>query len=68
MNIFRKKTKHKHLKALVVGLAVVLFWRGVWGLLDKFLYPDNALLSYTLSTVLGLFLLAVTHMWVKELE
>ena len=41
-------------KALLLGLAGILVWRGVWLLTDLFLTPDNLPLSAVLSIVLGL--------------
>lgn len=38
---------------LVIALAVVLFWRGMWGLMDVFLFPDNEVLSYGASILAG---------------
>ncbi len=52
---------------LMIGLSVVAFWRGAWGLLDIYLLPSNYELSSWVSVVIGLFILAVTHYWTKEL-
>lgn len=75
----KKKTKHRnHLHrmrrennnsfAMLIGVSVVLFWRGAWGLLDKFFIPHNDTLSYSISTILGLAILYYTHHLTKEFE
>jgi len=42
---------------LIKVLGIVMVWRGVWGILDKYLFPENPVLSYTISIALGLFVL-----------
>jgi hypothetical protein len=70
-NIKRKNNKnHKntHLySALLIGIAVVSFWRGAWGLMDLYLFPDNPPLSFIVSLVIGLTILISTHYLIKEL-
>ena len=46
---------------LLIAIAVVLFWRGAWGLMDLYVFPENTLLSYITSLVLGLVILFTTH-------
>ncbi|MCH8328980.1 MAG: hypothetical protein IIB81_01145 [Nanoarchaeota archaeon] len=53
--------------ALLIGFAVVAFWRGVWGLLDIYLLPNNLELSLWVSLVISVVILIVTHYTVKEL-
>lgn len=61
------KTEHKITFAIVIGFAVVAFWRGVWGLLDVYLFPDNPSLSLWLSALLGIAILVITGYLSKEL-
>ena len=42
---------------IIIALAIVLFWRGVWGLADLYLSPENKLLSYALSIIIGIVIL-----------
>lgn len=65
MKLFEKK--HQIIGAIAIGSAVVMFWRGMWGLLDLYLFPYNPLLSYSASLVIGLLILFVTHKLYKEL-
>ncbi|MBT3865670.1 hypothetical protein HOF78_01030 [Candidatus Woesearchaeota archaeon] len=52
---------------LMIGFAVVAFWRGAWGIMDVYLIPDNYELSSWVSIIIGLFILWITHYWTKEL-
>jgi hypothetical protein len=64
-----KKLKRwkKVLFALVIGLAVVSFWRGVWGLSDEYLFSSNYVLSLWVSLFTGIIILVITHYATKEL-
>ena len=59
--------KHSHLHILFVGMAVILFWRGAWGLMDMYLFPDNPQLSYIISLLAGFIILIVTERFSDEL-
>jgi hypothetical protein len=61
------KTKHQLIFAVLVAFAVVSFWRGVWGLMDELLFPDNYQLSLWTSVFLGLIILVGTGYATKEL-
>lgn len=61
------KSRHKVIFALLIGAAVVSFWRGVWGLMDVYLFPDNYELSSWTSFLAGVTVLGVTHYIVDEL-
>lgn len=67
MLLSKLKKHHKIIFAVIVATAVVMFWRGVWGLMDVFLFPDDYSLSSLVSVVLGLSLLALTHYKFREL-
>lgn len=49
------------LNSILIGSAVVLFWRGMWGIIDLYLLPQNESLSYIVSTILGIFVLIIHH-------
>ena len=61
------KLKHQAIFAIVIAFAVISFWRGVWGLMDVYLFPDNYQLSLWVSLILGLVILMATHYVAKEL-
>jgi hypothetical protein len=39
---------------LLLAFAIVSFWRGIWGLMDLYLLPNNPSLSFSLSAVIGI--------------
>lgn len=59
-----KNKKKSHLRkviyALIIGFAVVSFWRGVWGLQDLYLFPENLVWSFFASILLGIIILYFT--------
>ena len=55
------KTHHQVTFALLIAFAVIAFWRGVWGLLDEFLLPEQLILSYLISMIIGILILVLTH-------
>jgi hypothetical protein len=62
------KLKSNHLiLALIIGTAVISVWRGIWNLLDLYLYPSDIVISSIISIILGLGILIVTHQVAKEL-
>ncbi len=64
----KKSRKNAHIYfALLIGIAVVSFWRGAWGLMDLYLFPDNPSLSFVVSLVVGLSILISTHYLIREL-
>ena len=61
------KRRHKVAFAIVIGFAVVAYWRGAWGIMDVFLFPNNYGLRCIVSLALGMGLLAATHYIVEEM-
>lgn len=47
------KGRHPNGNAIVIILAIVMLWRGVWGLLDTYLFPGSPTLSYLISIAIG---------------
>ena len=44
---------------LIAVAAVVARWRGLWGLMDLYLWPDNPKRSYWVSFIIGFVIVAV---------
>ena len=61
------RKKHQILFALIISIAVVAIWRGVWGLMDWYLFPENPLFSYLFSIVVGFIILLAAGVVVEEL-
>ncbi|MFH1832900.1 MAG: hypothetical protein ABH816_01895 [Candidatus Levyibacteriota bacterium] len=63
----KHKLHHKLLMAVGIGISVVSFWRGTWGLMDLYLFPNNPTLSFSASFVVGFIILYITHYAIREL-
>jgi len=50
---------NKTLRLVVDFLGMIIIWRGVWGLLDMYVFPGRPLLSYLTSIALGIVLLVI---------
>lgn len=68
---FKKKTKPLTLtivSPLLTGIGLIAFWRGLWGLMDLYLFPENETISYFVSLSLGLLILYLVHLDFHDLE
>ncbi len=65
--ISQMKLRYRILFSILIGSSVISFWRGVWGLMDVYLFPNNPGLSYLLSVLFGILILIATDYTVKEL-
>ncbi|MFH1391506.1 MAG: hypothetical protein ABIH20_04310 [Candidatus Diapherotrites archaeon] len=64
------KEKHQITFTIIIGVAVISFWRGIWGLLDYFdsvFLPGKELLGYSISILLGIIILIASGYLIKEL-
>jgi hypothetical protein len=62
-----KRDWNKVFFALLIAFAVISFWRGVWGLMDIFLFPGNKILSLISSVIIGIVILILTRHTIKQL-
>jgi len=53
----RRAKTHPDTYFILVGFSVVMFWRGAWGLMDLYLFPDNPTLSFSVSLLAGILIL-----------
>jgi len=61
------KKKYKLIHVLLIATAIVMFWRGVWGLLDEYLLVDEPLASYALSILIAFVVLFADSYYLDEL-
>lgn len=61
------KKKNPFIYHFVTGIAIVIFWRGMWGLLDLYLFPGQPTLSYAASVIIGLGILYINDYSISEL-
>ena len=57
----------KRALAVVIAFAMIAFWRGTWGLLDIYLFPNNYELSLWISLGIGVIMLIFTQRLIGEL-
>ena len=60
------KKKHQVIYALFVGFGAVSVWRGFWGIMDVYVFPEDYLHSSIASIVIGVVILISTHHLSKE--
>lgn len=61
------KKNHQLLFSLIILSGVVCLWRGVWGLLDMYLFPENLSASYAVSVLIGMIIITLTHYTIDKL-
>lgn len=44
---------------LITAIAMIAIWRGMWGLMDLYLIPENYLFSQIASVILGITILLI---------
>ena len=44
---------------LITSIAMIAIWRGMWGLMDLYLIPENYLFSQIASVILGITILLI---------
>jgi hypothetical protein len=52
---------------LVAVTAVVAMWRGLWGLMDIYLWPSNPKRSNMASFIIGFIVIAVALAFITQL-
>lgn len=63
----KKKRWQQVIASLLIGVSIVSFWRGVWGLMDLYFFPLSEVMSYSFGLVVGLIVLYMTHHIVDRL-
>ncbi len=57
----------KPLRVIIDAVAVIIVWRGVWGLFDLYVFPDNQLFSYIASLCIGTLLMLLDGRGIDEI-
>ena len=52
---------HQFMYSLIIAIGIVGIWRGIWLLLDLYLFKQNETISAIVSLTLGILILAITH-------
>lgn len=67
-NIRKFLARRKNLRIIIDVVAIIIIWRGIWGLLDLFIFPNNPFLSYLISTFFGFGLLLLDGNGLDDLK
>lgn len=67
-SVARLKELHPTINALIVVFAIIMVWRGVWALLDIYLFPGSPTFSALLSIALGAFVLYLDDFSLSDLK
>jgi hypothetical protein len=62
------KARHPVGNAVIIILAIIMFWRGMWGLLDTYLFPGSPTLSNLVSVLLGVLILYLDDFHINNLK
>ena len=63
----QKRTAKNIFYTIIIAFAIISFWRGVWGLMDIYLAPNNPVLSFSLSILIGVLILYATKNLMRNL-
>lgn len=66
--VARLKREHPTANAIVVIFAIIMIWRGVWELLNLYLFPGSPTFSNLLSLALGALILHFDDFSLKDLK
>ncbi|MFH1224723.1 MAG: hypothetical protein V1676_02875 [Candidatus Diapherotrites archaeon] len=61
------QVQHQLIFAVIIGIAMVSFWRGMFGLENLYLFPENPPLSYMVSLIAGFAILIASDYVIKKL-
>lgn len=51
--LFKRKRSSTVIETLLIDLSAVFVWRGTWGLMDKYLFPNYPDFSFIFSIIVG---------------
>ncbi len=66
--IVKFKETYPTTNVMVVVIAIIAFWRGIWGLFDVVLFPNSPVLSYLSSIAVGALVLYLDGFSLKDLK
>lgn len=63
----KKRSLRNILFTIIIAFAIVSFWRGIWGLMDLYLFPGNQVVSLLVSVLLGIIILYLSKHLLTDL-
>jgi len=58
----------KNLRLILDAIGLILIWRGIWGILDLFFFPNSPIISYLGSIIFGFIFLVIDGNGLDELK
>lgn len=62
------KTQHPTANVIVIIFAIIMLWRGIWGLLDLYLFPGSPVFSHMLTVIIGVIILYLDDFSIHNLK
>jgi hypothetical protein len=62
------KSLYPNANVIVIILAIIMLWRGFWGLLDTYLFPGSPTFSYLTCIALGAVILYLDDFKIDNLK
>ncbi len=62
------KTLHPTANVIVIIFAIIMLWRGIWGLLDLYLFPGSPAFSHILTVIIGATILYLDDFSIHNLK
>ena len=62
------KKRYPTANVIIIIIAIIMLWRGVWGILDQFLFPGMPVLSNLLCLALGVLILYLDGFSIENLK
>lgn len=63
-----RKDNDSNLNTIIVCISVIMVWKGIWDLLEIYVFPDNPLVSNILCAVVWFAILLVDDWKLEELK
>lgn len=65
-NLVKMNRVQQIIISLIVGVSIVAFWRGLWGLFDMYISPSDPTVRFWFLFISGFVVLVGTHHAVKQ--
>jgi hypothetical protein len=62
------KASYPTANVILIFIAIIMLWRGVWGLLDQFLFPGLPVLSHLICLAIGVLILYLDGFSIENLK
>ena len=62
------KALHPTANVLVIIFAIIMIWRGVWGLLDIYFFPGSPTFSHLMCMAIGVIVLYLDDFSIDNLK